>query len=394
MLFSVATNWQEELLDGLDKSNVVEIYAKLNNDPIGGGRASAVIPSISRKRAARYVQKVHSHHIRFNYLLNASCLDNREWTIAGQRDIRRLLDWLEDIGVDSVTISVPYLLELIKKCYPHFEVCISTQAGVDSPERAKYWQDLGADQITLSFLDVNRNFRLLRQIRQTVGCRLQLIANLMCLYNCPFYKYHANLNAHASQSRHKSRYFLIDYCFLRCSQIKLSQPWQMIRAGWIRPEDLSYYAQSGIDRIKLVDRAMQTEDILRIVEAYTNEKYDGNLLDLFPAPGRNITVSTNNLWHKFKYFIHPAKINIFKLYQGRTLFEKNQIYLDNNKLNGFIQFFLEGKCGFNNCDQCGYCHNIAKDALYIPAEYRNRMLARLEKFLNSLTSGDMFSYKI
>lgn len=39
MLFSVATNWQEELLDRLDKSKIIEIYAKLNSDCIGGGRA-------------------------------------------------------------------------------------------------------------------------------------------------------------------------------------------------------------------------------------------------------------------------------------------------------------------------------------------------------------------
>jgi collagenase-like PrtC family protease len=394
MLFSVATNWQEELLDRLDKSKIIEIYAKLNSDCIGGGRASAAIPAITRKRAASYVRKVHSHGMRFNYLLNSTCLDNAEWSHRGQRDIRGLLDWLAGIEVDAVTVSSPYLLEIIKKCYPAFEVNVSTQAGVDSPVRAKFWEDLGADQITLSFVDVNRDFPLLREIRKSVRCRLQLIANLMCLYRCPFYKYHANINAHASQNTHKTRHFLIDYCFLRCNYLKFSRPWQMISAGWIRPEDLSYYAELGIERIKLVDRAMQTEDILRVVRAYTGGKYDGNLLDLFPFPRRNVTVSAGNLWHRFKYFMHPAKANIFKLYEGRAIFEKNQIYLDNKKLDGFPQFFLEGKCKFNNCDRCGYCHGIADRAMRIPEEYRNRMLKQFGKFLDRLVTGEMFSYKI
>jgi collagenase-like PrtC family protease len=232
MKFSVPYNWQADLLPGVKKVGVVELYSKLASDFVGGGRASYILPKISKSKVAKHISKAHQIGIKFNYLLNATCLGNREWGAKGQRRLVALLDWLTDIGIDGVTISIPYLLELIKKRYPRLEVCISTQAGVDSIKRAQYWEELGADRITLAEISVNRDFPLLRQIRKAVKCELQLIANLDCLYHCPFWMYHSVLNSHGSQDDYA---FLIDYCSIACNYIRLKEPVEFIRAGWIRP---------------------------------------------------------------------------------------------------------------------------------------------------------------
>ncbi len=392
MKFSVPHNWQAELLPGLERFKVAELYSKLASDFVGGGRASYILPHVSKSKAAMYITEARRSGAKFNYLLNATCMGNREWTIKGQRSIVALLDWLMDIGVDGVTVSIPYLLELIKRRYPKLKVCVSTQAGVDSIRRAKYWEGLGADRITLAEISVNRNFPLLRQLRRAVKCELQLIANLDCLSHCPFWIYHSVLNSHGSQDDYLSYSFLIDYCTIACNYIRLMDPVEFIRAGWIRPEDVHYYEAVGIDSIKLVNRAMTTQAILSVVDAYTKGYYEGNLLDLFSRPSKNIIFQRANIFHKFKYFFYPFRINIFTLLKARSLLDETRVYIDNKALGGFIEHFLNENCIGKSCEDCKYCADIAERAIRITPEWHAKAISNYRKYLDSLTGGGMFKY--
>ena len=47
--------------------------------------------------------------IQFNYLLNAMCMGNAEYTREGQRALRKTLDWLSEIKVDSITVGQIHL---------------------------------------------------------------------------------------------------------------------------------------------------------------------------------------------------------------------------------------------------------------------------------------------
>ncbi len=393
MDLSVAINWDSDLISKISNyHSVKELFGSLSADFIGGGRSSSTLPPISKKQAMRYIAEIHKKGLKFNYLLNATCLDNLEWTISGQRKIQNLLQWLVDIKVDTVTVSIPYLLQLIKNRYPQLEVCVSTQAGIDTVERARYWEDLGADAITLSCVDVNRNFRLLKELRAKLKCKLKLIANLDCLYHCPFYKYHSVLNSHASQDHHMTGGFMIDYCYLSCNYRKISNPVEFIRAPWIRPEDLCHYEDIGIDMIKLVNRGMSTEALLLVTEAYNNKEYNGNLLDLFCEPAKNTSYNYRNLFHKLKYFFRPFSVNIFKFIKARNLFERRDIYIDNKALDGFIEHFLVKDCRLVSCDDCGYCKEIATKVVKIDADYQRKMIAGYKAYLNGLFSGDTFKY--
>lgn len=345
---------------------------------------------VTKKEAKEHILEIHKNSLKFDYLLNSPCLNNAEWTRKGQREIRKLLDWLVDIGVDSVTVSVPYLLQLIKRCYPDFEVNISIGAGVANTARAKYWEDLGANRITL-VTDLNRNFTFLKNIRENIKCHLQLIANLPCLFGCPFSHYHIVSLGHASQARHASKGFLIDYCSLNCKYLKLSEPWRMISSTWIRPEDLHYYDEIGIDTIKLADRGLKTEFILPIVEAYTAQEYKGNLFDLFPDAHKYLYFSKRYSWQRIKYFLHPMKYNMFLFYRHVNKMDfKDPTYLDNEKLDGFIKFFMEGKCKLGNCEKCGYCRSIAEKVLNIPTEYKDKMLNLSSSLLKDIINGSLF----
>lgn len=390
MKFSVPHNWQKDLLPGLRKFKIEELYAKLAKDFVGGGRASCVLPHVSKKKVAMFVSEAHKNGIQFNYLLNATCLGNQEWSIKGQRSLTKLLDWLTDIGVDKVTISMPYLLELIKKRYPKLKVCVSTQAGVDSIKRARHWEELGAERITLAETSVNRNFPLLRQIRRAVKCELQLIANLECLYQCPFWIYHSVLNSHGSQDNNA---FLIDYCYLSCNYIRLKNPVEFIKAGWIRPEDIRHYEAIGIDSLKLVNRGMTTEEIISVVDAYTKGHYDGNLLDLFSHPSKNIILQRPNILHKLRYFFRPFHVNLFTLLKARKLLGGTKVYIDNRSLDGFIEYFLNENCSLKSCEDCGYCNRVAEKTVKISPDWRSESVCGYRKYLDSLLSGEMFDYR-
>lgn len=393
MKLSVPTNWQPQLLDKLNKAKIYEIYGKLDKDAVGGGRPAYALSPVNRRKAAEHIRLVHKYGLEFNYLLNALCLGNIEWTSSGQRGIRKLLDWLAVLSVDKITVAVPYLLQLIKKCYPEFKVKVSMCSGVDNAIQARYWQDLGADEVTLSSWSVNRNFTLLREIRKAVACGLQVYANTRCLTGCPFTAYHYLSASHASRTGGRESDFFIDYCGLSCAYLIMREPWRLISGAWIRPEDLHYYAKEGINSVKLAERDAKTEHIVRIVEAYTSARYEGNLMDLFVNSGKRLSTGRRNFWKRFAYFFRPTKVNVARLYRFLSCLPVSEpIFLDNRKLDNFLEFFTQGKCIRTDCKDCGYCLKTAKEALRIPEEYRVRMIRLYEEFLDSSLNNKLFSF--
>lgn len=114
--------------------------------------------------------------------------------------------------------ATPFLLELVKRRFPEFKVRVGIYAQVDTPRRARFWEELGADAIVLESFSINRNFCRMAAIRKAVRCDLELIANHVCLMNCPMQTYHQNGFAHASDD---SGTLFINYCFMRCSRLRL-----------------------------------------------------------------------------------------------------------------------------------------------------------------------------
>lgn len=392
MKFTVPTNWQDDLLDQINSPEITEVYGKLTADFIGGGKHSFQTPKVYRKRIECHIKKIHQLGLKFNYLLNATCIDNLELTIPGHKQIIRLLDWLVKIDVDAVTVSIPYLLEFIKRNYPYLKIYVSTLASVNSLERAKYWENLGADKITLLNTDCNRNFSLLKNFKKNIKCELQLIANVNCLHHCPFYLYHANLASHSSQTTHKSKGFVIDYCRMSCRYKQILNPAEIIRSQWIRPEDIHYYEDIGVDYLKLIDRGMNNYWISSISKAYINRKYEGNLMDLFPDPSKTLNFTDFKIWHKIKYFFRPELVNVFRFLKQKELIKQPHIYIDNRLLDNFLQFFLENDCHATSCVGCHYCEDYANKTIRTDSVQQKEAVEKYERCLKDIISGRLFKY--
>lgn len=392
MSFTVPFNGDIELIRRLaDFPEAYEVYGKMTSDAVGGGKNSFQTPFIGKKQIVEAIETAHKTGIKFNYLLNSSCLGNSECSRRGNRKIIKLIDWVVGSGADSVTVAVPWLLEVIKDKYPDFPVNISTLAGVATPEKAYYWEKLGAERITLLKLDVNRDFERLKNIRARVKCGLHLIVNVNCLWGCPFYISHENAAAHASRSTDRSKGFLIDYCRIKCRYMQMQDPVKLISSSWIRPEDLHYYEDIGIDGFKIIDRGMATDTILEILRAYSERTYEGNLMDLFPDPSKSISFGRKSFLVKARYFLRPFSVNIFKLLKFRRLLD-DSVYIDNKKLEGFLEGIKNIDCRGLLCEECGWCRKYFEKAVTVDEEASKRIKNNYRESLENVVSGDIFRY--
>ena len=82
--FSLAANYDPELIPALAGYPVGEVYGKFPADGISGGRPRYLATPLSTAELERYIRLLDAQGIAFNYLLNGACFGNREWTRAGR----------------------------------------------------------------------------------------------------------------------------------------------------------------------------------------------------------------------------------------------------------------------------------------------------------------------
>src|SRR4030042_3110683 len=181
MQLLVPTNWDPDLILPLSKLEAdVQLYGVLPTSMRGSGGTGPDTIRIVAKQVEEYIEEAHSAGLKFDYLLNAPSMSNMEWDENTHRELLIHLDWITSIGADSVTVTIPYLVELIKRQFPQLQERVSTIAHVNSVARAKLFESLGADSITLD-INVNRSFGALKAIRNTVSCELTVLLHNLCL---------------------------------------------------------------------------------------------------------------------------------------------------------------------------------------------------------------------
>jgi collagenase-like PrtC family protease len=386
---------------------VTELFGKLHSDSIGGGRASFMLSPLSVGQLSNHISSAAERGIGFNYLINPACMDNREFTRQGQDDLERLLELVEDCGSTAVTVSLPFLMSIIKKRHPRLKVRVGVYARVDSVAKAKFWEELGADCITLESISVNRDFAMLQAIRNAVKLELQLITNSNCMMFCPLSGQHMVNLSHASQKGHASRGFMIDYCALRCSAEKLKDPSNYLRSEFIRPEDMAAYIKMGFTSFKILERGAPTSVMAQRVRAYSEGSFNGNLLDLIQPYGYKDTSGVGsgwvgNLWKFLKYFFRPGTVNTAELLKLKKLAEKrgllsamdwDPVFIDNKKLDGFLAGMQKIDCRITDCSECGYCAAWTEKSVTIDKTFQSEMLALYSDAFGSLYSGKFWGVK-
>lgn len=363
MKISLATNFDDKLIDEIKKYPVYEIYGKLKNDFIGGGRPDNTLVKVEKERFEQHVKKVRDAGIKFNYLLNGSCLSNNEQDIAWQDKLKDFLNYLKSVGVNALTVTNPYMLQFVKKYFSKdFTVRVSTFACIDSYEKAKYWEEMGADYLCADFVKINRDFKTLKYMVDNLkNTKLEILVTNSCLKNCPMIHTHTNALSHASMVNNKKDNYE-DWSLFYCQRKELENLEEYIKSPWVRPEDIKYYEEIGIEHFKITERDFPTTELIKRVKAYTERTYDGNLLDLIQ--GHGVFVSSDTSFKKNKVTNRKEIYNEIKRVRGLGTVREcdRHIYIDNKKLDEFMKFFVQNKCT-NQCDKCNYCKKIAEKVI-------------------------------
>jgi collagenase-like PrtC family protease len=376
MKLLVPTNWDPALILPLSRLEAdVQLYGVLPTSMIGSGGRGADNVHMVADQAEEYIERAHSAGLKFDYILNAPSMGNMEWDENTHQELLMHLNWISRIGADSVTITIPYLIELMKRQFPQLKIRVSTIAHVNSVARAKLFESLGADSITLD-INVNRDFTVLKAIRQAVSCELTVLLNNLCLYQCPYEYYHHDTLGHASQSYNPLSGYYEDYCVLHCTLDRLCDISQTIKCRWVRPEDIHVYEEIGIDMFKTSGRSMTTERILRAATAYVSRHYQGNLYDILNVITPKIGFGNSDL---------PGV-------QDNVIGPPPRLYIDNQALEGFIDFFKKQNC-LSGCSHCDYCQRIANKVIQFDREEVDEYIAMLNASLDKLSSSRMFKVK-
>lgn len=330
--FSMPADFKLETIDRYAELNrkyedarIIETYGQItNNNFMESGRSSDQLPPVDLENLKLYIRHSQAHNIDFNYTINGSFMQNKELTPEGVAEIKGFLHQLYGLGVRSLTIALPTLLELVKSTGYDFKIKLSTISQVTTPNKARAFGKLGVEGIVVDE-SINRDFDKLTRIREAFGGRVEVIVNTVCHKDCINRMFHYNQIAGDSlgQPGKSSTTYYSNRCLLK----RTEDPANFLRLNWIRPEDLKYYETRGINYFKLQGRQTVLQgDPVRAVEHYIQGAYAGNLLELL------------YLFSRTNPFL---------------------IYLDNQKLTDYLQPFLE-KPGFcqNDCLRCGYCNKM------------------------------------
>ncbi len=350
--FSMPADFKTATIDAYDALNrrrsggrVMETYGNITrNNTFESGRPVNLLPDVDLELLSQYIAYSAKRGIDFNYTLNASTLQNREFTPSGIADIQSFLARIHEAGVRNLTVTLPALMEIAVKSGYDFSIKVSTISQVTNAEKAAFYKRLGADRLVVDE-SINRDFRNLERIRRRFGEKVELIVNVVCYKNCVYRMPHYNQMSYDSVKLADQTSY--DYFGHRCVLQRFASIANLMKLNWIRPEDLHYYNGIGIDRFKLQGRqAVVKGDPIRALEAYFSESYDGDLMELLD------------------------------MFDPTTHF---RIPMDNKKLDGFIAPFVKNDhfCR-NDCQSCGYCETFARKVIDYPAA--EELVAMAEDF--------------
>lgn len=318
-----------EINNKYEYSKIIETFGQLAPDTVFGScRSPRGLPEVDMHKLEDYVRYCSEKDIEFNYVINATCMSNEELTKPGYKKVKDFFKMLEGIGVGWVTISLPSLMEIAKYIAPNLKIKASTVCQINSPLKAKFYEELAIKRIVLDE-DIYRKFNTLRSIRKVYSGDIEIIINSFCVNDCPFKMFHYNSFSHSHINRDECTYFNS-----RCNYMHIGAE-KYMKLNWIRPEDIHYYNDIGINYFKLQGRTnVHSGDPAKAVTHYIEENFDGDLISLL------------ELFSSSKPFtIAGCKIN-------------------NSKLDGFFDKFVDDPCFCTKmCSECGYCKSFAEKSI-------------------------------
>lgn len=314
-------------LNQLNRNRIREIYLA---GPQEFSASARIMPKMKLPEFIGIIQSIHAAGIRVNLLLNSVC-EGTNWynpeVMQSRMEYIGLLH--ETYGLEAITIANPIYIKEVKKNFPKLEICASVLSIIDSVQRAIFFRDMGADVI-IPDKCINRDLKVLKGIKDATNAEIKLMVNSGCLYKCPFERFHGAFISHKSLEdfNAKNTFNAQKIFFQNCSELAYSQRELVFQSAWTRPEDLRRY-KDITSFFKISGRSIPSW--ATISQAYIEENWDGNLLELMDA-------------------------------SLRFLFVNHSCFIDTKSLDRYDFFNQVTGCS-RDCRSCSYCAELAHNLI-------------------------------
>lgn len=358
-LLKVPFNWDLGLIEKVADINrrpdtlyrAAEFYAADRRSVIGSGRDAESLPDRPYP-LEDYVQECTRHGLVLDYVLNAPMLVARQVEQA-MRQVESLLD----AGIRTFTVGNPLLAERMRGTFPGVHLTCSVNLKVDSCERARQAMCLAAFDTILLDNRRSRDFPLMRELhRRLPQVDFAVLVNESCLNDCLLQLHHQDLLAQCSRVgglEDGGGDWPHDFC----TRMKLQHPEYVMKAPWIRPEDLHYVFEAGVAMAKIAGRTETSDWIVEATTAYATGKFSGDIWRLIEKSGL-----TSPCWErKAGRKLPPVRYRV------------NNAALD----DGFIKPFVVGAVpcvnGSVGCGNCTHCARWTAKAVQKPDNAAERL---------------------
>lgn len=361
MKLIVTTNWEKDFLNKLDGFPVEWICGRLPVDLIG---SSTLLPfnfrKINIKQLEKNIKKIHAKKIKFNYVMDAMCFNNIEYTDGGVQKVIKYAESIIDAGADSITVGQLFLMRVIKKISTKIKICINLSTTVAwFKSHIWHYDKEGVDYIIIP-ASLNRNIDYLQKIFTTIKAEPWLVVNSGCLSDCPFGSEHANFISHISNNSALLKN--VNYYNIKCSEILVKKPYYFFRSGWIMPEHLKRYEGIGYSSFVLIPNTKKTKGIVNVVRSYSKRQSGRSFVDLLSFMGKKAFIGSKKICDRL-----DENLSV-KLYDE------------------FFKKFPNINCAENLCEECAYCtRQLKKKNRFLDSRetesYMTKYREMIEKYL-------------
>jgi len=331
---NVGCRWNLRFLEEIRRLNRInpecridELYGSLPG-LLPTARARDRLPQVSLEDAAPFIAKCQASGISICYTVNASCIGPIQ--NFNETQFRKDLRALSDLGITRYTVTSPLLARIITEEVPDAALKISTITRLWTISEMTRWLKYPVYAFTIEH-NIVKDLALVSYLNNYCmrkGVQLEVLANEFCLQGCPHRNLCYNLSSHDSQ-RGPFDYYPFGWCYKERER----NPVEWLKSPIILPQDLELYSRiTGVTHFKITGRTAPDEVILRIAECYIRERWDGNLLALWPQ-------------------IHQLA--------GTDTLEKST-YISCKHLPSLVKIWekMSIPCQLRDCDECGICAKL------------------------------------
>jgi hypothetical protein len=276
------------------------------------------------------IEFLNSKNIKFNYLLN-SPTENYMDKIG---DIKKLLKELKNMGVESITLSYPYLISYAKE--KGFKIVHSILQNTCSDLRIKHLLEYGGGDRFIVHGNYIRQINALKYLKKILpeNSFLEIPVNLNCRLDCPNEIMHYNCG---------DSIFFKD--FFRKDKRGFKDWLQRV---WVRHKDIEEYQSIGIDFFKITERAMPSKTI----------------------------------YNYLKYFIDGSMMNPSQiLYPGYFKDELTGTVVTDDELDNYFDFIFSEPGCTGKCTECGNYCDMYVDRLEKKYSLKGAFIKPIENFV-------------